>query len=142
MSSTAACSVTTDRFAPPNPRPRPVTGARSFMSTRTPEQAAADYVATVLSRPRSADATLSLYLPRSRDHELAVSLGLIDLPRENYTALVAEIRGLLTARGIRCHIVRVSPSRVVSELERRRLSSTPEARAEVYAAIAQHSAGD
>jgi hypothetical protein len=105
----------------------------------TPEQIIAETLATVdglARRQGGPPERLCLYLPRSRDHQLALSLGLVQLERPDHTAVVKGIERAMFDRGWPVEIVRVSPARLVEVMERQGLLSTPDGRAAALAFIA------
>ena len=78
---------------------------------------------------------IALWLPRGRHHDLAMSLGLIELPRAAYCEAIKAAEAEAISLGCAVSIVRVSPSRIVREMEILGLQNTTAERAQVYDAM-------
>jgi hypothetical protein len=84
---------------------------------------------------------VAVWLPRGRYHGLAVSLGLIQLPRQDYCAAIKDAEAQAEAKGLKVVVLRVAPSRIVQELEILGLANDQIGRATVYATIANEFSG-
>lgn len=85
--------------------------------------------------PGEGPAAVVLWLPPAREHRLAMSLGLIALPRDEYRRRMEEAKTEAELRGCRVKICKARCYAVVYELSRLGLVSEPGSRAAAIALL-------